>query len=626
MKKLSNDRRLLATCGGVLAVLATLQAHPVLAVAGTTPPSPQTNVILGGTQVTPQRIDSFTTASGIWQLDSLGQVAGLAAYRWTRQGSTGTRIMLCRDAAVSENGDPAQLSLQMVDVRIGPFTATAGVAPGACRIVEDQPLVEARADWVVQAVKDGRLPAYTRARSWTPQATPPIETVPDYDPAVIGMAPGKTGTPTSNANFVGVTSGQGGEYPASRGFLHNIDARIVDLALNRQPIGSWTTVTRYSWESLAQPQAARWSNVNHITADPQFPLQGDRPYATAGLNTQQHIDSLKDITGWQRDIFHLENTCYVHWLATADPVAGMCVQRQLAFALAEFGENLRGTTPKTYGADTGQLRAMLNMMSALWKSRDVASHAISETGTTLWSTSRIDVMRGDIFAYFDPILAPAPSSDPWKESRRISATLSSTAAIGYLLLPDGTGAPVTDASNFMLAQYGKEPLYLWARAGDPYARKWIEIAARHLAARMEWVGGAKGIDQCATFRGRPDGPNGTDASDPSTGSSYPVGPAALVGTTGFKAVTPPWTTLRGWANWFGTFCPTAATDRYDGAAIHTATQVEGLLVLARAAGVSGLDSAIARMAADKARTAPLALRYTNLNMPKHWAAPIEAAQ
>ena len=70
-------------------------------------------------------------------------------------------------------------------------------------------------------------------------------------------------------------------------------------------------------------------------------------------------------------------------------------------------------------------------------------------------------------------------------------------------------------------------------------------------------------------------------------------------------------------------CRSGAADRYDGAAIHTATQAEGLLLLAKAAGVSGLDSAIARMTSDKARTDPRALRYTSLNMAKHWVAPIE---
>ena len=62
----------------------------------------------------------------------------------------------------------------------------------------------------------------------------------------------------------------------------------------------------------------------------------------------------------------------------------MCVQRQLAFALAEYGENLRTKTPTKYAADTGQIRGILNMVSALWKSNDVATHVTSQNGMALW--------------------------------------------------------------------------------------------------------------------------------------------------------------------------------------------------------------------------------------------------
>ena len=340
MEQRNTRRHLKLIAGGLIAIAGTAPLFPTQAKAQTS-----TEIRLAGNLVTPQPLDTLTTASGAWQFDSLGQIGEVSAYRWQRAGSTATRVMLCREAAVTEAGDGTQLSLQMVEVTIGAYSVNAGVAPGACRIVEDAPLVEYRADWVARAVREGRVPAYTRARSWIAQATPPIETVSAYDPSVIGTQDGQTAAVSSSKNFVGVTSGQGGEYAASRGFLHNVDARVIDLVLNNQPVGNWTTVQRYTWEALAQPQAAAWSATNHVTVDPQFPQPGDRPYATAGLNTQQHIDSLTNIVGWQRDVFHLENGCYVHWLATADPVAGMCVQRQLAFALAEYGENLRVKTP-----------------------------------------------------------------------------------------------------------------------------------------------------------------------------------------------------------------------------------------------------------------------------------------
>ena len=615
MEQRKSRRSLYTLAGGLIAIAVSA---PVAAAQAQGP----TAIYLAGSLVTPKHLDTLTTASGNWQFDSLGQVAGIAAYRWQRDGSTATRVMLCRNAAITENGDSTTLSLQMVQVKIGTYSVNAGVAPGSCRIVEDKPLVDYRADWVVQAVKDGRLPAYTRARSWIAQGTPPIETVTPYNPSVIGIADGQTSSATSGHNFVGVTSGQGGEYTSSRGFLHDIDARVVDLALNKQPIGNWATLQRYTYEVLSQPQAAIWSTVNNVTVDPQFPQPGDRPYATAGLNTQQHIDSLTNIDGWQRDVFHLENTCYAHWLATADPVAGMCIQRQLAFALAEYGENLRVKTPTSYAADTGQIRGILNMLTALWKSRDVAAHVTSQNGTVLWNTARIDKMKSDIFAYLDPVMAPAPSSDPWSEARRISSTLISTPGVGFFQMDDGSTRLVATSSNFMLIQYGKEPLYLWARAGNTLARRWLEIGARHVAARIEMIGGAKGIDQCSPLKGLPNGAN-SDTTEDSGGSNYPVAPAVTKGTNGYTITTPGFTNLAGWAGWYKTLCQPGVTDRYDGSAIHTATQIEGYLVLAKAAGVSGLDSAIARMAADKKRTNPAALRYVNLNMAKHWAAPIE---
>ena len=319
---------------------------------------------------------------------------------------------------------------------------------------------------------------------------------------------------------------------------------------------------------------------------------------------------------------HLENTCYAHWLATADPVAGMCVQRQLAFALAEYGENLRTKTPTKYAADTGQIRGILNMVSALWKSNDVATHVTSESGTVLWTPTRIGRMKADIFPYIDAAIAPAQSSDPWGGMRRISGSLTPVMQIGFFRLDDNSTVPVITQPNFEVVQYSKEALYLWARSGDPYALKWLTLAARHIAARVEIIGGSRGIDQCSPLKGRPDGLN-NDAVDDGSGSRFPVGLASLVGTSGFKASDAPWTTMEGWATWVRGLCRSGAADRYDGAAIHTATQAEGLLLLAKAAGVSGLDSAIARMTSDKARTDPRALRYTSLNMAKHWAAPIE---
>ena len=580
--------------------------------------APADTLMIDGRAVTARPLDVITTRSGRWQFDGLGDFGDIAAYRWRHEGSDHTRIMLCR-APLTQGEDKQELVLTRLDVRIGSMRATAAVAPGACRIVEDGPLVEPRAEWIVAAVRDGRVPAYSRTRSWIPAEPGPIERAAAYQPNEIGSGR-RGGVPFNSNNFVGIVGGQGGEYPASRGFVHDVDARAIDLALAGERIGDWRTLERYTWESLSFPQGAVWSARNHISADAQFPLAGDRPWAFpyGGDKAADGLDSLLTIKGWTRDPAHLENTCYVHWLATEDPVAGLCVQRQLAYILGHYPRYLRLKDPQHYGANKSQARSIWNAMSALWKARDIAMHVRSERGRVLWNATRIDRMKTDIFAFFDPILAPPPSTDAFAEARRISASLTPVPGKGFFRSAKGDVVPVATESNFMLVQYGKEPLYLWARTGDRYARKWLEIAARHIAARVELIGGAKGIDQCAPMKGAP-GEGGGEGVDHAGGSNFPVGPAVLQDGKNSKPIAPTWTTLRGWAAWVNGLCPPAASDRYDGAAIHTATQAEGLLLLARAAGVPGLDSAIDRVARDRKRTQ--SLRYANLNMAKHWAAP-----
>ena len=232
-------------------------------------------------------VDVITTASGRWTLDDLGALVDIRAYRWRHDANSKTRIMLCRAPLTVGPAGGAPLILETVNVILASgFKATAAVAPGACRIVEDGPLVEPNGAWLVQAVHDGRLPAYSRSRSWLPVSPQPIAPATAYNPSVLGTADGATGVATASGNFVGVTSSQGGEYESSRGFLHNVDARVVDLALNGYPFGDARTFERYTWESLAQPQGAVWSPVNHVTADPQFPLPGDRAYSV-NLSNQE---------------------------------------------------------------------------------------------------------------------------------------------------------------------------------------------------------------------------------------------------------------------------------------------------------------------------------------------------
>ncbi|MFN3286994.1 MAG: hypothetical protein ACK40H_00940 [Sphingomonadaceae bacterium] len=570
-------------------------------------------VALDGVARTATEVGTVRTASGLWRLASLGSVGDIAAYRWTRDGADGTRVMLCRPPLTLEGGavQRAPLDMTRVAVRIGAMDATAAVAPGSCRVLEDRPLVQPNPQWIVAAVRDGRSPAYRRSRSWLKVSPPPIENRGPYRPDRIGTKKeGESEPPHAGRNFVGVTSGQGGEYEASRGFVHNVDARVIELALAGQAIGHWPTVERYTWELLGQPHGAVWSARNYVTADPQKPLPGDRAYEyhTGASRADDDVLTIVRIEGWGRDPSHLENSCWAHWLATEDPVAGLCVQRQLAYALAYHYAFKRRETPGRYGGFTAQSRGIWNTMSALWKARDVARRSLISGAAGLWPASRVEQMAREVIAYYDERMTgsgrPLAALDPETRLRLSTGVLG--AGLGTRRDTDAAGKERTlyTHSSFFLVQYGVVPIFLWARDGDPVVRRWAGIAGRHLAARVTLVGGAMGIDQCRA----------------GGGSHFPMAPARTVADG--RAVVPAvpyWNSFEDWANWVVTQCFEARRDSFDGAAIHTTTQAEAGLLLFRAAGIPGLDAAIERVAADKRRTSQLKSRA--LNMAKHWVSP-----
>ena len=51
-------------------------------------------------------------------------------------------------------------------------------------------------------------------------------------------------------------------------------------------------------------------------------------------------------------------------------------------------------------------------------------------------------------------------------------------------MADGSVVKLQQTSAFQAVQYGKEPLYLWAKAGDPAVRRWFTSYATGLAMRM----------------------------------------------------------------------------------------------------------------------------------------------
>lgn len=590
------------------ALQATLRpakpATPAVAAPPRLPPLRRPAVLKGDTATLPL-IDTLVTRSGHWRLYDAGRDDTLARYVWTLDEKPAfVRVMVCKRAFTHEAGDGATLELTPVAAEVRHRGVTQfwqlQVAQGSCRIAQNGEPVAPRADWLREAVAEARLPAYRRERSFRPAPRTGLKVGPKggsaYDATSLGGE-------MSNRNYVGVTSGQAGEYVSSRGFVHDVDARVVDAVLHQEDIGAaWEAVAAYSWYSLAQPQGAVWSAANHVTVDPQFPQRGDRAWeiANAGARARPDIDSVVPTERWKRDLAHLENTGFVHWILTEDPAAGLLVQRQAAYALAAFYEYRRKRGDRQYRAYDEQERGMYNLLSATWKARDVTARVTSTKGSVIWRRDRVTKMADDVIADLDakrfrPTTAAARgASDEYV--RRIVGLPLVKLNVARWKTADGGELKLRATSAFELPQYGKEPLYLWTRAGDARVARWFARSARYLVVRTLHIGGARGIDRSESARG----------------SGFPVAPVGM----------PPFDDDVAWADWVKRLpIADAPTDSFDGASLHTLTQVKGTLLLAKAAKlpVPELDAALARIDADWSRTTKP--RYVGLNWAKHWASP-----
>ncbi|MDO9487916.1 MAG: hypothetical protein Q7J32_06035 [Sphingomonadaceae bacterium] len=586
-----------------------VEAQAVATVAATT-------ATAGATAVP---IDVLTTRSGAWQLAGLPAQGDAAVYRMTLDRNPAfVREFACRPLATKEAGRGVELDLQMVSL----LGVEATVAQGACRVVQNMQPVSPNLEWVKGAVAARVIPAYRRERAWV-DAFKPLARDPKrgaYDPRSLGpRTDGAATAPTSSHNFVGVTSAQGGEYASSRGFLHDADARVVDAALHSEQgaiEAYWPEFEQYTLYSLAQPQGAAWSTTGHITVDPQFPQDGDRGWEVAFHNNPNPaIDSAQTVTGWTRDVAHLENSGFIHWVATEDPIAGLLVQRQAAYALAARYEYLRGgytgtRTPaaSAYAGNDEQERGLFNTLSALWKSRYVSRRVNSMEGRMFWSPTRAQSQADQVIAYYDQAasrVAAATVTTPADYVARLSGTPFTKLGIGSFVQADGSTARLQQTSAFEAVQYGKEPLWLWSRGGHTTVRRWFTAYATGLAARMAVIGGTMGVD------GRKS----------TTGSGYPTGPTSVVNGK-LVAVTPDFASAAGWAEWVAALPLRAdARDSFDGAAVHTAMQMEGALLMAQDAGlqVPQIEPALSRLRSGKAATT--SYKYASLQMLKHMGAP-----
>jgi hypothetical protein len=560
-----------------------------------------------GSAATLTQIDAITTRSGTWWVDGLGQFGDSYVYAMRFSGNSAfIRLLVMRRVFTTEAGDGTTLNTRTIALAATlngtAHTWTAGCVQGSVRVVQNQDPVAPNPAWIREAVTNYKVTAFRRETSYNPATFVPAS--PDgwrgaYDPTSLG--PNSSGTtPSCNNNYVGITSGQGGEYTASRSFIHDIDAGIIDRALHNedaQVTSLWPQFIQYTFYSLSQPQGANWSTTNHVTADPFFPISApDRPYEMAGAATpvDPAVDSICDVreTSWNnggpyggphRDPSHLENTGYVHWLATEDPVAALVVQRQLAYTIANYYEYKRPVGLTTYRCFDEQPRGIYNAFSALFKNKIITDSVATLNGRWLWGSTRINKMVADCISFYDGVMyAPifsATTASPTLYTQKIISSYESGAS-GLVFPAYGgpyDGQTFFGTSNYFIWQYGTEALYLWTRAGNAIATKWLTSAAQLLSNLMVYIGGASAIDQ----------------TNSTAGSNRPII---------LSSATTPYTTVTDWANWWNSINPSASRTNFNASYSHSVNRFGNMLRLARGAGIAGLDPAIASFDSFKAAT------------------------
>jgi hypothetical protein len=582
-----------------MAVIPRLEASSIITSPSTNNWAPTTlTATIDGAAATLTQVDAITTRSGIWWVDSLGQFGDSHVYAMRFSGNPAfVRLLVMRRAFTVEAGDGTTL-----DTRSIALTATlngttyswnAGCVQGSVRVVQNQEPIAPNPNWIREAVTNYKVTAFRRENAYNPATFTPASPNGwrgDYDPTSLG--PNSSGTtPTSSNNYVGTTSGQGGEYTASRSFLHDIDAGIIDRALHNEDaaINSlWPQFVQYTFYSLSHPQAANWSTTNHVTADPFFPISSaDKPYEMGGVAgaTNPAVDTLRPVSSptWGRAPSHLENTGYVHWLATEDPVAALVVQRQLAYIIASYYEYRRPAGLTTYRCYDEQGRGVYNNFSALFKNKVITDSISTLNGKWLWGSARINKMVIECISYLDGVMyAPvssATTADPVKYTQKIISSYESSFPGNIIPAYGGPydGQIVYATSNFFSWQYAAEPLYLWTRSGNTIASKWFTGMAQLFSNLMVYIGGASAVDQ----------------TNSTGGSARPIILASA---------TTPYTNVTDWANWWNSINPTASRTNFNASYSHSVNRIGNTLRLARGAGIAGLDPAIANFDSFKAAT------------------------
>ncbi len=514
-------------------------------------------------------------------MSDLGPVSGGRAYQFQLSGRPSWwSICIARYPA---SGDKT-VGERIYSLSISGVAVSLSVLNGSMKCVDNGDPVAPSMERVRAAVTAKRVLPYSSAAfdGWTKAPSNALVALPGKFPQA--YRPGRIYGRSSSNNAIGIISGQGGEYSSSRGFLSGDDAQMIAAAVDGNATMFAAAAERNGSQglwALSLPRLAIWSENHHMLRDPQIPFSGDKSYINEG--TSPKGENFKDKGEWcaptdypylseigatggtcyghGRDEAHLLNHGFAWWLATGDPRAAILQQSIAAFALASVYQG--AYSDGRYRTRFGYVRTTLNVHSAMWKLRDVTLNA---SGPLLWPKARAEKMWTDAITDWKTQLAAMDKGTSVQQR-------SSSIFRGIDLNQDNF------YSNFMIQGYGPEAAYLWASAGEPALMKRI---AENMVLRFGRIGGTRGV----YGKGSGSGIRVLDA-----------GKMPYTDADGFVA----------WTNAGNTY----PTDSFDGAAQHTVQRAYWSLKFAQDAskrgwlsGVSGIDSAITKMEAARAKTRP----------------------
>lgn len=436
---------------------------------------------VGGVAKTVTEIDTFVTSTGTWKLFFAEMTGTIAHYLLTHSINSDYIAVLHAETAFWTAGD--------IDAPVNCIVGWAGLTHtvsmrvskgGAPRWWDNKEAVTPSPALLRAALAAAQTPYANRNRALklpSCVALPEMSVMKDswrgaYDPTSLG--PNSAGTtPTSNSNYVGVTSAQGGDYISSRGWYHEACAEYFDAAERNQDAlitntTYWNRYVQITKYGMSHPNQGIWSATHHQFVDAQYPQQGHSTFETR-TNTGSAL-FVPNAAGWGFDSAHLANQAWAHWVATEHPFAALALNQQLAFAVSDALQWQRSTFGAgNYAINTEQDRAYGNALRAAWKMGVALSKITSTNNRLLWTAAkvekiRLDFLKGVKLKNYDTAQAATGNVSPAAHRKLLNLHFVRDAAEG-MTYADGTVKAYMDAtSNFEPVQYMMEPLWIYTKA------------------------------------------------------------------------------------------------------------------------------------------------------------------